>query len=151
MGAERNIDKQPSEEEVEMAASVLKRLPQGILPYPLFKEITRLTTTCIYELVPLRVKNEVVDILNVTTTPDDEFWPNQWHAPGTVVRPTDKTESNFSDAKNRVIHGELEGIKTIGEPAFFGLQHRQSSRSSEMVAWHYILVDEDNPKVGEYF
>lgn len=97
------MSSQPTESEIASAVATLKKLHPGLLPYPLFKECTRLCVTPILELVPLRnVDNP--EVLLLRRPSDDDFWPSMQHTPGTVLRPTDY---DFSDAINRVFENEI--------------------------------------------
>src|SRR5580704_17304344 len=75
--------------EVNQTTNLLKKLEPGFQPYPIFEQIARIVVLPIVELIPLRMHNGTLQVLLIQRAADDEYWPNLWHTPGTVVRSTD--------------------------------------------------------------
>jgi hypothetical protein len=142
------LDKEPTPEEIENAASILSRLTPGFLPKPLFLEVTRLTTTPIVELVPLRDRNGATEVLLTRRDQDDPNWPNMLHTPGTVVLATDD-EGDFTSALERIISKELGGTQ-VGEPSYVGSILHRVNRGME-AAQIYLAPVSGEPMVGQFY
>lgn len=108
-----------TEAETNQIADSLSRLPAGFLPFPIFRQIARLATMSIIEIVPYRIRDGRIEIWLVEhgdeNQPWPELWPNTLHTPGTVVRPTDESHQ---DAIDRVLRDELQGVELAGEPEY---------------------------------
>jgi hypothetical protein len=138
-------DKDLSDEEIKNVVDALKKLEPGFLPLPIFHEVTRLTATPIIEVVPLRRAAEKVEILLLKRDNDDPVWPNQLHAPGTVLRATDSIES----ALERITSKELTGIK-VSKPKFVTNVLHHSGRGMETSQVYWVNV-ENAAKVGQFY
>ncbi len=64
----------PGEQEIIQTAEVLGKLEGGDLPLPIFKEVTKLTVTPAYELVPFRISDERKTEILLIRRPDDDLW-----------------------------------------------------------------------------
>lgn len=147
---EQNMSESPpTAEDIQKAASILAKFKPGYLPNPLFREIARLVTTSIVEVVPLhRGENGKLQVLLVKRDADDPFWANQFHVPGTVVLATDQ-KGVFDDAFRRIFEVELGNITVVEKPVIFAPMHRESARGSEVAFLHWALV-EGEPKDGAH-
>lgn len=79
----------PSDSEIQTASEILKRLDPGYLPRELFFQFTRLSTTAILEIVPLRLNGHRVEVMFFTRPENDPIWAGKLHTPGAVIMPTD--------------------------------------------------------------
>ncbi|HSX07389.1 MAG TPA: hypothetical protein VLG11_00685 [Candidatus Saccharimonadales bacterium] len=136
----------PSDEEVKAAAQVLQKLEPGFLPFPIFHEVARLTTTPIVEIVPLRTHQGRTEILLLKREADDPVWPGKLHAPGTVLRATDTLQS----ALKRVCDDELQGVQ-VTEPKFVTNILHHSGRGMEAPQIYWVEVLGDASGVGQFY
>lgn len=134
--------------EIKTTTELLKKLEPGILPFPIFNEITRVFVASIIEIVPLRENNGITQVLLVRREADDPFWPSMWHTPGTVLRATDK-KGDLNDAFRRILVNELECYEEL-TPTFVNIRFSQSTRGSEFSAIFIIDLKEES-KNGEWF
>lgn len=127
----------------------LKSLKPGVLPLELFIEFTRLVTTPVVEIVPLRLNSQgQVEVLMTVREASDPIWGGLYHTTGTVIRSTD-TPGSFADAFNRLRNGELKGTQTT-EPVFVTSILRKVKRGTEVAMVHWVEVI-GKPTVGEFF
>ncbi len=136
-----------AEEEKELVR-LLKIVEPGFLSYPIFKEMARINVMSIIEFVPLRIKNRSIELLLIQRSEHDDFWPNEFHTPGTVVRSTDIDNLPHSGFE-RIIEDELGGIK-ISSPHFVGNLTHRGKRGIEQAQVYFVEVLED-PKIGDFF
>lgn len=125
-----------SDDEIGIVAKSLSKLEPGYLPLPIFHEVTRLTTTPIIEIVPLRRRENSIQILLLKRESDDPVWPNQLHIPGTVVRATDTLDS----ALERILTKELSSTAT-SKPKFVKsiLHHSGRGMESSQIYWVDVI------------
>jgi len=138
----------PSEQEISLAATVLRRLEPGFLPVELFLEITRLCAMPIIELVPLRKHNGQTEVLLFRRAADDPNWPNALHTPGTVVRATDVSDG-FSVPLSRLYSEELL-TQPENEPVFVDVKLHRSNRGTEFAAVLYVDLTGTVAPTGEW-
>lgn len=136
------------------AAKHLAELEPGRQDYRLFKETARLFVQSTVELVPIR-KGEFnrPEVLLIQRPEDDEFWPNQWHIPGSVALSSDtvKHPSDYDAPLQRILHDELQGdLKVMRGPFELGTQRRISPRGHEISIVHWAEVNGD-PANGTFF
>lgn len=86
--------------------------------------------------------------------PDDKWWPNMLHTPGTCLIsddiPTDDEWNLPTRAFNRLKGGEMKDLTLIGEPIFVGNINHQVFRGHE--SDHvYIQKVKYNPKLGCFY
>jgi hypothetical protein len=139
------MSNEPADAEIQLAAETLSRLQPGFLPFSIFHEITRLTTTPIIEVVPLRRNGDVVEILLLKRDANDPVWPNQFHTPGTVLRATDSLKT----ALERISNNELIGV-SISEPKFVTNVLHHSGRGMEFSQIYWVNVEGDT-SIGQFF
>lgn len=150
-----DINRPPlSSSEVEQTIRLLSRLEQGHLPYGVFMQLARLATLGTVELVPLRDKDDSVDVLLIQR-PKGDPWEGQWHVPGTVILPTDelKHPHDYEAPLGRLIgsKGELKsGVKILEEPKELWTERRKTRRGDELSVVHRVLV-EGEPSEGQFF
>lgn len=120
----------------------------GYYPEPIFLQFSRLTVNPIVEIVPLRTRAGVVEVLLLERHAGDELFFGKLHTPGTVVRPHD-TPGSFEDAFNRILRDELGGVKA-SRPEFVKNIFHDSGRGMEasQVFWVELL---DEPNVGQFY
>lgn len=128
----------------------LKTIEPGMLPLEVFYQIARLAVLPAVEVVPIRERNGVVEVFLTQRPSNDPFWPDEWHAPGDIIRPTDEPGS-FSAALKRVCSDEL-GLRTWDEPVFVNPWLRYSTRGSALSLIHWLDVSHLDIQVpGQYF
>ena len=137
-----------TKEEIKTVVSLLKKLDEKeLLPFDVFMEVTRLSVSAICEIVPLRLnQNGEIEIWLIQREANDPIWPNMWHTPGTVVRPSD---INLEMACKRVIEKELGSVKTGSGPEYIKTIYRHSGRGMELSVINWLELLED-PKDGEW-
>lgn len=134
--------------EIKTTTDLLKKLEPGILPFPIFNEVSRIFVASIVEIVPLKKENGTIQVFLVRRDTDDPFWPSMRHTPGTVLRASDK-KGDMSDAFRRILVNELGCSEEI-TPVFVDIRFSQSTRGSEFSAIFYVdSVGES--KNGEWF
>ncbi len=138
-----------NEENIKTLTNLLSKLTPGHLPLSIFLEITRLTTTPIIEIVPLKFVDEEIYVLLTKREDDDPNWPGMWHTPGTVVRATDR-EGSFEDAFERIIAGELNGTEVAESPVFVGNLLHKVKRGMESAMIYRVRITGET-KSGSFF
>lgn len=133
-----------SSSQIDAIAAGLSKLKPGFLPLSIFLEITRLSVTPIIEVVPLRSNDKCTEVLLLERSADDPYWPNQFHTPGTVLRPTDQ-EHNYSDAFQRIFKDELKLNVTLN-PVFVTTIFHRVARGSELALIFYLEITTESPK-----
>ena len=128
-------------------SALLKQLTPGYLPYDIFIQLARLCVLSVVELLPLRCKDNRLEVLLILRASDDHIWANMWHSPGTVVRPTDHNMPD--DQIRRIVNQELNGI-AIGDPKFVMNSYHTTERGVENAS---IYVSEvlQTPVVGQFY
>jgi len=144
------MNKKATEEQV---IEYLRELDPGRYPLELFKEFARLNVLASVEVIPLRWHEGKVQVL-LMKRPKGDVWEDQWHAPGTMMLPTDSIayDHDFADPFGRVLgkNGELDEIITIGEPVLVGSERRKSLRGDEFSSIYYVEVSGGEPKDGTF-
>jgi len=132
------------QENIDTVASELKKIPQGLIPLPIFNEIARLAALTAIEFIPFRKNNDAVEVLLFRRSLDDSFWPSLLHTPGTILRASDTT---FDDAYNRLFKDELNckplAIKFIGNELILNERGR-------VLLFKYIVDVTDIQTDGEF-
>lgn len=124
----------------------LAKIPAGFLDPDIFNQIARLGVLTYLELVAFRQKKDIIEVLLTKREPTDPFWPNMYHNPGTVLRPSDDN-STFADALKRLETQEYK-IK-LPEPYFAGFWFEQLERGKGFGVVSWIELNEC--PTGEYF
>jgi 8-oxo-dGTP pyrophosphatase MutT (NUDIX family) len=137
----------------EAVARYLASLEPGFLPRDIFLQFARLMTIAVIELVPLRLRDDKVEVLLVQR-PDDDTWAGMWHVPGTLIRPTDKMETgnDYEEPLQRLLgpDGELGGVTTAAQPVEVETERRRVKRGDELAVIHYVEVTGE-PVKGQFF
>ncbi len=129
-------------DEIDRLAQGLSRLDTGRQPFPIFKEMTRIMTVPVVELVSFKQdKHRPLEVLLTRRDEHDIFWPNMLHIPGTVILATDTkgdredpfAEGMYDGPLLRLLAHEMEYRELIGRPEFVGNVHRETARGSEAV------------------
>ena len=135
-------------EEITTVTKILSKLDPGFLPLDIFLSISRLFTSSILELIPIRIDSTGNhNVLLIKRPPNDPYWPNLLHNPGIFIMPTDKDEK-LQYTFNRLFEKELRGVTFIGKPVFSHYSFHQTKRGSEMSLVHYIEYEK---LPSEYF
>lgn len=112
----------------------------------LFNAIARVSVSFGIEIVALRL-GKGIDGLEVflTKRPDnDPFWPEQWHCPGTILRPGEE----FSDAFKRLEKDEF--LTHLKEVNFVGFLNHNNTPRGHIVS-HIYTASVDGAKNGKWF
>jgi len=140
-----------TDDEIQQATDLLKKLEPGFLPYPVFEQVARLVALPILELVPYRMANGQLEILLLERPANDRFWPNALHTPGTVIRASDLNAQThgLEAAFTRLVRDELGDVR-LGAPQFVASLLHESKRGTEQ-AQVYCAELLEEPKVGKLF
>ena len=116
------------------------------MPYDIFIQIARLVTLSIVEFVPLRIRENQVEVLLLERSEENDLWAGQVHAPGTVLRPSD---TDIKLAFKRIIEDELGGVEVSEASFVINLLH-PSKRGMEnaQIYWAEVIGE---PKVGKFY
>jgi hypothetical protein len=138
--------------EIKEIAAKLKRLsPKGYIPYDLFVEFARLKVTITIEVVPLCLDpSGEVNVVLFNRGPNDLWWPNLYHTPGTCLLADDIPDTDEwgipSKAYERLKSGEMKDLKLIGEAVYIGHINHQVVRGPESDSVFYQEVDYKSAK-----
>jgi len=133
------------QENINLVASELKSLPQGLIPLPIFNEIARLAALTAIEFIPFRKNGESTEVLLFRRPADDSFWPGLLHTPGTILRSSD---ASFDDAYTRLFNDELNceplSVKFIGNELILNERGR-------VLLFKYIVDVTDVVTSGDFY
>ena len=153
-----NLANADPQELAALAADCLSLFEPGVLPLPVFAQVARLAVLGSMELVPFRAGATEPEILLAQRSPDDLWWPGQWHAPGTIIRATDEEENahDFASPGDRALKAEFAGtIVRTAAVRPFDVQRRTGIRGSEISAfcWTEVCLADgaERPYSGEFF
>lgn len=153
------VGKLSVEHRAAMAAAYLNGLEAGRQPLELFTQLARLTVISTVELVPLRSNpdTDATEVLLLQRPNTDDWWPNQWHVPGTVVLPTDtithdndidfaqssfRPSDSYSSTISRLIKAELGDTIYVPEtPHLLEARHREGIRGHESTIMFWSAVE----------
>lgn len=116
------------------------------MPPEVFEAIGRVSVYPAIEFVILRNKGTATEVLLTRRSPDDITWPNMYHVPGTVLRPTD---NSFEDAMSRLYVDELAGFE-LSSPQFVGAHFNHYARGTG-VGFEYYASVMNEPTNGTFF
>lgn len=133
---------------IEALSKDLRELEPGFLPYPIFTQIARLTVNPILEIVPLRSYKDKIQVLLLKRDDNDEFWPGEFHTPGTNFRATDEVGGILGPLR-RICEEELQTSSQVVIPHFVNYYFRQVNRGKELAIVQWIELQESI--VGDYF
>lgn len=139
-----------SSSEIQNIAKSLNKLQPGTLPLEIFSEFCRLKVTITLEVVPLCLGPDgQVYVVMFNRGPDDLWWPNEFHTPGTCLHPSDISKNEWglpTKAFDRLKKTELKKIKLIGDLFFVNNHNRQTDRGPESVQVYLQEVDYQSAK-----
>ena len=140
----------PTQEEIEKTSEVLRRLPRGFLPLPIFLALAEKIVLPTLELAPLRLnKIGTLEVLLTRRPADDPYWPNGWHIPGSVLRATDE-EGSYTSIFKRILEGELHGdLNVIGTPEHVTTRFHEVARGREIDQIYFIEVENNMKPLTE--
>lgn len=84
-----------------LVAKVLQRYKPGQVPPEIFNQIMKLNKPVAVEVFNVKDVDGNFYVNMVMRSPDDEFWPNQHHIPGSIMRANDTIESTIMRVMNR--------------------------------------------------
>lgn len=137
----------------EEAARHLAELRPGRQPYSLFREAARIFALSAVELIALREGEKGLEVLLTQRPEDDEFWPLEWHVPGSVILADDVISgpNDYRAPLDRLINGELEGsLEVVRGPHLLYPYRHTSPRGSGITIVHWAEVSGE-PSVGKFF
>lgn len=145
------MDSNLTDAEIKEIAEKLKKLEPGFIPFDLFYQFNRLKVTITIEVVPLCFDSKGnVNVVLFNRGPDDAWWPNLYHTPGTCLLDSDIPKEDEwglpTRAFERLKNGELKGIKLINNPIFIGNLSHQVRRGPESVHVYIQEVDYESAK-----
>jgi ADP-ribose pyrophosphatase YjhB (NUDIX family) len=117
--------------QITACADLLKQLEPGFLPLEIFSQIARLTRIPTVDLIPVKQDGGKLQIGLIQRPADDQWWPDQWHFPGTVLLSTDTIDT----ALQRLRDQELQLIKS-DLAIFRHFSIHTSTRGAEVVLIH---------------
>lgn len=137
-----SIEKLPNLTEQQqrlIAAKYLQGLAvaeSGLLPYDIFVSIGKLMVLNTVEVGFVRPSpsdERRARVLLLRRPETDQFWANQWHIPGSIVRATDpvKHEHDYDAAISRVVKEVGGGIQVVYDPVEYDVVRRKGLRGSE--------------------
>lgn len=136
--------------EINQTVELLKKLKPGLLPYPIFVQLARLTVLSTVEITAfVETRGKPLQVFLTKRSKDDEFWPNLWHIPGTILRPTDKTHS-YETAINRLLKNEFGTSHFKHLPTYITHILRKENRGTAHSIMFWALLKKC-PKKGELF
>ena len=123
----------------------LENIEAGYLEENLFNQIARLGVLSYLEYLAFRTVKGRVEVLLTKRSPQDRFWSNLYHNPGTVLRPNDQ-DMSFASALARL---NEEFNKEMPMPFFGGLWFESLERGTGLglITWAEVR----DIKIGEYF
>lgn len=132
--------------EAEQLVRLLGKCTPGNLPRDVFEAVGRVVVYPAVEIIPVRVKAGVVEVLLLRRPANDITWPSMMHTPGTILRPTDES---ISTAVARVITEELPNTTVIKEPQFMRTRMYNHKRGRGLGMEYIIEVGDSND--GEFY
>lgn len=138
---------------VRKALGKRKKTNQSLkMSEPFYNALASISIQVAIENVLLRY-DEQTNKIQVWLAPrhDQIYQQTQWHCPGSMLRPTDKLDSSFPDAFERVLKRELK-IETYAQlPILAGMIMSDTPRGSEL-SLVYLCQSKQNPKgEGQFF
>ena len=147
-----------AEQRKTVALSYLRDLgdaKEDLLPLDVFELIAgKLAVIHTVEVGMIKPTGEEgLSVLLTQRPPTDHFWPNQWHIPGSIVRPKDpiKNEHDYDAAFSRVLREVGSGIRVIGEPEEYETVRRRGARGPEVTVRLLAEVDGQPSSDGAFF
>lgn len=138
-------EREPKNNTIQEAARLLSELEPGYIPEPLFSEMSRLVVRPAIELVPFKKGEDgSIKVLMIKRPPEDPFWPNELHVPGTVLLPSDTIEEAFGRLSKKEVKSPLEN------PKFVDFVLHQTRRGKELALVHWVEIDEE-PQEGRFY
>lgn len=133
--------------------SLLKRLPP-FLPLDVFHELSKRVMLTAVETVCLRTGENGIEVFLTRRSPDDEYYPNLWHSPGTMLRADDaprqmNVAAGYESAFRRLEEKELH-LKFVDTPRLVGSRLYSSPRGSEN-SMVFLAEIEGEPENGKFF
>lgn len=155
--SDQQLSQLSPEQQKTVALDYLRGLgdnPEGLLPLEVFEIIAgKLAVIHTVEVGLVKPAEEGnFSVLLTQRPPTDHFWPNQWHIPGSVVRPTDPVghEHDYDAAISRVLSEVGSGIHLVGDPREYETVRRIGNRGSEVTVRLVAEVD-GRPSDGAFF
>jgi ADP-ribose pyrophosphatase YjhB (NUDIX family) len=118
------------------------------IPTPVYNALAARFPHIAIEVAVVRSRAGKWEILLTQRSPEDKFWPNLWHIPGTIIR----NRESFLSALQRL---EREfGFSFIKEKLEFitVVNYLSSPRGHEIsLVYRYIVPPEFQPPKGKFF
>jgi hypothetical protein len=131
--------------------AMLSKLQVGEIPSDVFHQIARLMVLPAVEIIPLRMVEGAAHVLMTQRESSDPVWPNLWHTPGRILRPSEVDGSGTPALVfERLMESELPGV-AYEAPVFVRNDYRTVRRSAEFAALYWAAVDDAVPATGTLF
>jgi len=112
------LDKEEYEKKKKAVVSALKLIdPKKPYGPDLFNAIARITVSLGIEAVcfkDIRGNPKIPEVLLIERSPKESAYPNQWHCPGSIMRPGEKIGDVFNRLKEKEFCTEIEIIDGAG-------------------------------------
>lgn len=150
-----NLPSDVTEPKLKEAVGVLRAFRDhgdGYLPRELFDAISGISVTATVELVSFVKRPSGLHVALTKREADDPFWPNMWHSPGSVIRPSDG--AGFNDTVERIHQKELGNIEIIDGPHPFKTTHRATEevvRGPELSQYMWMTIKDPEMHDGHHF
>ncbi len=113
---------------------LLNECTPGYLSKEVFDAVARVSVYPAIEMIPYRFIEGIITVGLLQRPPDDTFWPNQWHIPGTVLRPIDQ---KLEDAFDRLFANEFKKPKGA-TPELFSVNIVPYKRGNGLTLEHML-------------
>ena len=137
-----------TDEEIQNVSNILSKISPGYLPFPIFKEFARITTTPTVVLLMFYQDNDSKKVFLTKRDENDEFWPGLYHVPGAILRGTDV---DIDLVLNRIQSNELGETELKSDPIFSKFYFKDTKRGKELTLAYSVQVSKVDASLGRLF
>lgn len=144
-----------TKEEETQLISLVDRI-QPIISPELFNSVLSKFVLVAIETVILRQNDDKIEVLLTKRDPNDEFYANQWHSPGSILRYSDvhtkgkSIESELTEVFERIEKKEI-GAPFRNPPKFIEQRLLDFSRGPNLCLVHAAQIAPRASYNGEFF
>ena len=114
-----------------------------LLTKEIFDSVLKAIPSTALEVVPFSIADGTLKVFLTRRSKDDEFWPNQWHCPGTVIINSDLEDGgDLNKPWKRLKEKELN-CTSLPDPVWVGKRHLKTKRGNEIALINYVEVPMD--------
>jgi hypothetical protein len=138
----------------ELAAACLGKLEPGRQPFNLFMEISRITVASTVEFVPIRERNDELQVWLEKRSGKNDPFRGKWVLPGVRILDDDPIdeERSLRGPIKRLFKDELSGIQLVGDIHQLPSQYREEARGKEVTEQFVGRVETGSkPYPGKFF